>query len=85
MKKLLIETMRKEQDLYGFCIECLNKIYGEEAPTAIEKFEEGIDFFDLYGCIQSLSYIDRNIQKEAKEMREMRALHMRHVMEKENE
>lgn len=63
IKKLLKDTLNMEQELYDFCIECLNRIYGENAKLAINDFESGYDAYDWNGCIQSLSCIDNNVQK----------------------
>ncbi len=71
LKKILADSIRMEQELYDFCIECLGKLYGEDAQEYINRFEEGLGFFEYNGCIQSLCCIESNIKtdREAREAR----------------
>jgi hypothetical protein len=64
LKKVLADSLQREAELYDFCIECLKKIYGEEATRPIQIFDEGIDFADYNGCIQPLSCIEGQYKKE---------------------
>ncbi len=66
LKNLLRETLEIEDQLYDFCIECLNKIYGDNAKIAINQFEEGYNSYDWNGCIQSLDCIDSNVWEHLK-------------------
>lgn len=70
LKKLLADSFQLENELYDFCIECLNKIYGEKASYALNEFNESLDFREYNGCIQSLSCIDNRFKKSQAEIKE---------------
>lgn len=66
MKKLLRDSIDMEQELYDFCVECLTKMYGENAPIAINSFEEGYDSYQYNGCIQPLCCVDKAVELSIK-------------------
>lgn len=70
LKNLLRETLEIEDQLYDFCIECLKKIYGENAHIAINDFEQGYNSYDWNGCIQSLVSVDAQVSIFVERMRE---------------
>ena len=73
LKKLLQDTLDLENELYDFCIECLNKIYGDNGSIAVREFKESYNFYDYNGCLQSLESIDSRVQKEIKFREERKA------------
>lgn len=73
LKTLLIKAYELESNLYDFCIECLNKIYGDDAKEAIFMFDEDIEEgMDWNGCLQSLSTFDHNLKMRLKDHEEMK-------------
>lgn len=68
LKDMLIDSLQLEKDLYEFCIECLNHIYGDDAPIAIKRFEDSFNFYDYNGCLQSLCCIGSQTKKQKERM-----------------
>jgi hypothetical protein len=63
LKKVLADSLALEKELYEFCVECLTRIYGENASFAINMFNESIDFHEYNCCISSLRYIDDKVKE----------------------
>jgi hypothetical protein len=70
LKKVLAQSIEMEEELYDFCVECLKKIYSEDAREMIIRFNESIDSFEYHGCIQSLECLDNNLQKYKQKIQE---------------
>lgn len=62
LKNLLKDQLEIEKELHEFCIECLKRIYGEHSGLAISHFNDGYNYFEENGCIQSLEYIDSQLK-----------------------
>lgn len=75
LNSFLIETMTLQNELYDFCIECLEHIYPDEMDQICVKsdFEEGIEAMEYNGCIQGLAIIRAN-NETRKEQRAKRQL-----------
>lgn len=69
INEFLAESIAIERELYEFCIDCLKAMYPEQQPFAIHLFEESINHFGDYGCIQSLDCINKAV-KHNKQFRE---------------
>jgi hypothetical protein len=61
LRNLLADSLQLESELYDFIVECLKKIYGEKADQAIHAFDEGLEFREWNGCIQSLGIINSRL------------------------
>lgn len=64
LKKMLAESFKREEELYDFCIECLERIYEERAKNAINKFNDSLDFYEFNGCISSLRMIENSMKQD---------------------
>ena len=73
LAQILRETLTLQEDLYDFCIECLERIYPDNHKRAKGLFEDGYNFREYNGCIQSLSTIDSHIRIEKKQLEDFKA------------
>lgn len=73
LKQLLCDSFQMEKELYEFCIDCLKRIYGENATSIIYMFEEGVESFEYNGCIQSFNCIDSRYKKQCEESKKRMA------------
>lgn len=66
LKKVLMQCLQAESELYDFCIECLEKLYPDEHEATIMKilFKDAYDSLEYNGCIQPLETLDRQLTNE---------------------
>ncbi len=69
LKNLLKDSLDMEQELYEFCLECIEKLYPEQKEYAKAVFEEGCEGYQYNGCIQPLHSIDLQIIKNASDIK----------------
>lgn len=69
LKRMLRETLQLEEEYYDFCVECLTEIFDQDSKLAITFFDDNLNDYENWGCIQSLQVIKHKI-KQYKEDRE---------------
>ncbi len=69
LKKLMVSCIESENELYDFCMECIEHIFKDEAQTVKNEFNTYYDALDEgYGL--SLSCMLNNSEKRVRERQE---------------
>lgn len=67
LKKNLIQSYQMEQEYHELVVQCLKRIYPDDAETVVYYLEEMLHHYDDMGCLQSLQYFDTRLNKLKKE------------------
>lgn len=61
MEKIIADILKRQEEMYEFIEECLDKIYPEQKNLAKEIFSQNYECRENFGCIMGLQYLDRQI------------------------
>ena len=62
-RKVLSESLKREEELIELIEECLKDIFKEDAQSAIAKLNFSIEGYEYNGCFESLESIRRDVEE----------------------
>lgn len=64
MNEILIDTLKTQNEMYDFCIECIKELFKEDTAHWIYTFEQTIENLD-YNCLSlSCMFSEREEMKK---------------------